>query len=93
MERLLALAKELHYPGVEKLWKATREEDLHVTKQQVRDLLAVQGKKQVYRPVPPSKGVSVAEEPNFRWQMDLIDFKNNPSKGFTILLVLIDVFS
>ncbi len=93
MQRLIALAKELRNPGVAKLWTAAREAEIPVTKAQVRDLLATQGQRQVYRPVPPSKGKTVAEAPEFRYQADLIDYKNNPSKGFSVILILIDVYS
>ena len=93
MQALIALARELKYPGTAKLWAAAREAEIPVTKTQVRDLLATQGQKQVYRPVPPSKGKSVAEGPEFRYQADLVDFKNQPSKGFSIILIIIDVFS
>ena len=44
---LVALAKELKYPGVSKLWAAAREAEIPVTKAQVRDLLATQGQQQV----------------------------------------------
>ena len=93
MQALIALAKELKYPGAAKLWQAAREADINVTKAQVRDLLATQGQKQIYRPVPPSKGKTVAEAPEFRYMADLIDYKNNPSKGFSVVLVIQDVFS
>jgi hypothetical protein len=93
MEALIDLAKELRHPGVEKLWAAAREAEIPVTKAQVRDLLATQGQRQVYKPPPTSKGASVAEAPGFRYQMDLLDFKNDPSKGNSIILLLIDVFS
>jgi hypothetical protein len=93
MEALIDLAKELRHPGVEKLWAAAREAEIRVTKAQVRDLLATQGQRQVYKPLPTSKGASVAEAPGFRYQMDLLDFKNDPSKGNSIILLLIDVFS
>ena len=78
MEALIALAKELRHPGVEKLWAAAREANIPVNKSQVRQLLATQGQRQVYRALPTSKGASVAEAPGFRYQMDLLDFKNDP---------------
>ena len=93
MEALIALAKDLRHPGVEKLWAAAREANIPVSKSQVRQLLATQGQRQVYRALPTSKGASVAEAPGFRYQMDLLDFKNDPSKGMSIVLLLIDVFS
>ena len=93
MEALIALAKDLRHPGVDKLWAAAREANIPVSKSQVRQLLATQGQRQVYRALPTSKGASVAEAPGFRYQMDLLDFKNDPSKGMSIVLLLIDVFS
>ena len=82
MQALIALAKELKYPGVAKLFAAAREAEIPVSKAQVRDLLATQGQKQVYRPVPPSKGKSVAEGPEFRYQADLSISKTSPAKDF-----------
>ena len=93
MDRLINLARELKYPGVDKLYAAAREEGINVNRNQVKQLLATQGQRQVYRPVPPSKGATVSEAPGFRFQMDLIDFKGNPSKGFSVILVLCDVFT
>jgi hypothetical protein len=93
MEALIALAKELRHPGVAKLWAAAREAEIPVSKAQVQQLLATQGQRQVYRPVPSSKGATVSEAPGFRYQMDLIDFSTNRSSEFGYILVLIDVFS
>ncbi len=91
MQRLIALAKELRYPGFAKLWTAAREAEIPVTRAQVRDLLATQGQRPAYRPLPPSRGKTVAEAPEFRHQADLIDYKNTPSKGFSVILIIIDV--
>ena len=93
MERLAALSKELGTPGVEKLWKATRSRNIPVTRQQIKEFLSTKGETQVFRPFPASQGKSSSEGPFARMQMDLIDMKNSPSRGFSVILVLVDVFT
>ena len=93
MEQLAELAKELGTPGQAKLYKAARKKGINISKTEVRSFLAKKGEKQIFRPLPESKGKSAAEDPGFRAQMDLVDLKYSKSQGNSTILVVIDVFS
>ena len=93
MDDLRDLAKELGTPGFQKLYKAARKRNIDVSKTEVKSFLAKQGQKQIFRPLPQSKGKTASEEPFYRVQMDLIDLKYSKSQGNSVILVLIDVFS
>ena len=97
MEQLRALAKRLGNPGQEKLYLAARKRGIAVTRNQIKQFLAEKPERQIFRPLPQSKGQTGAEELDVRWQMDLIQFSTAPSKvareTFRYIIVLIDVFS
>ena len=93
MEQLRELAKKLGNPGADKLYTAARKRGIAVTRNQIKQLLETKGSKQLFRPLPESKGKTGAEAPFTRLMMDLIEFRTAPSKGFKYILVLIDVFS
>ena len=97
MEQLRALAKRLGNPGADKLYLAARKRGIAVTRNQIKQFLAEKPKRQIFRPLPQSKGQTGAEELDVRWQMDLIQFSTAPSKvareTFRYIIVLIDVFS
>ena len=91
--RLAELAQRLGTPGAGKLHAAARRRGIRVTKEQVRNFVRTKGQKQIFRPLPPSKGQTASEGPSVRWQMDLVDLKYSPSRGNKNILVLIDVYS
>ena len=93
LAQLAELATKLGTPGAQKLYQAARKEKIAVTKDQVRRYVATKGQKQVFKPLPRSQGKTGTEQMDFRIQMDLIDYKNNPSKGFKNILVLVEVFT
>ncbi len=93
MEQLANLAKELGTPGLSKLYAAAKKRGIEVSKLEVRSFLAKKGQKQIFRPLPESKGKTGTEGPGFRAQMDLVDLKYSSSQGNKNILVLIDVFS
>ena len=93
MEQLAELAKELGTPGKDKLYKAAKKKGIPVSKLEVRSFLAKKGEKQIFRPLPESKGKTGTEGPGFRAQIDIIDLKYSKSLGNKNILVLIDVFS
>ncbi len=80
MENLRALSKRLGNPGRDKLYFAARKRGIAVTRGQIKQLLAPQGQRQFFRPLPKSQGVTGAEDLDIRWQMDLIEFRTAPSK-------------
>jgi transposase InsO family protein len=97
MEALRELSKKLGHPGQDKLFLAARKRGIPATRNQIKQLLATKGAKQLFRPLPQSKGTTGAEGLLERCQMDLIEFRTAPSKvgrdTFRYILVLIDVFS
>jgi Integrase core domain. len=91
--RLAELAQRLGTPGASKLYAAARRRGIRVTKDQVRNFVRTKGQKQLFRPLPPSKGQTASESIDMRYQMDLVDLKYSPSRGNKNILVLVNVFS
>jgi hypothetical protein len=86
--------------GIEKLYQEAKRRNVPgITKEAVKLFLATDESKQLFKPLPQSKGLSGSEAEGFRVQMDLIDMKYSPSrfrgKGpqFKYVLVIIDVMS
>ena len=86
--------------GVDKLYAAARRKGIPgITRETVRLFLATAEEKQLFRPLPESKGKTGAEAQQFRVQMDLIDMKYSPSKisargpSYKNAIILIDVMS
>jgi hypothetical protein len=78
MEDLRRLAAELGNPGVAPLWLAARRAGLEVTKKQVTEFVRKCGAKQVFQPVQPALGKTMAGRTDATFQMDLSDLKNSP---------------
>ena len=97
MERLRELAKKLGNPGADKLYVAARKRGIPATRNQIKQLLVEKPERQIFRPLPQSKGQTGAEGLDVRWQMDLIQFSTAPSKvgreTFRYIIVLVEVFS
>ena len=74
--RLTELAQRLGTPGASKLYAAARRRGIRVTKDQVRNFVRTKGQKQLFRPLPPSKGQTASESIDMRYQMDLVDPSN-----------------
>ena len=97
LQQARQVSEELGSPGVEPLWIAVRRRGIKVTKEQVKQIVATRGEKQIFQPVQPSKGKSVAEDVDTRYQMDLADLRNQPAvrkdKTYKFFLVLVNVFT
>ena len=100
MEALKELAKELGYPGVEKLWRAAERRNLPLTRAQVLAFVQAQGQRQVFAPRPKYEGKIVGTRINDRWAADLIDYTARPSQSkdssrepYQYVLIVQDVFS
>ena len=100
MEKLKEIQLKIRNVGVKKLFlEAKRRKVPGITLDAVKLYLATDESKQLFRPLPESKGKTAAEAQQFRVQMDLIDMKYSPSrikgKGlqYKYALVLIDVMS
>ena len=96
MDDLRSLAAELGNPGVGPLWLAARRSGLEVTKKQVTEFVRRRGEKQVFQPVQPARGKTVAAGADTTFQMDLADLKNSPeireSVTYKFFLVVVNVF-
>ena len=91
--RLAELAQRLGTPGAGKLYAAARRRGIRVTKEQVKRFVATKGQKQLFRALPASKGQTASEGPQMRFQMDLVDMRNSPSRGYKNILVLVNVYT
>ena len=91
--RLAELAQRLGTPGAGKLYAAARRRGIRVTKEQVKRFVSTKGQKQLFRAYPASKGQTASESPQMRYQMDLVDMRNSPSKGNKNMLVLVNVYT
>ena len=93
---LAALSAELGEPSAGQLWLAVRQKGLMYSKKVVEAFVKERGEKQVFAAVQRSAGKSVAESQDARWQMDLVQFTNQPvkveRKVFKWILVCINVF-
>ena len=72
MDDLRRLAAELKNPGLQPLWLAARRSGLDVTKKQVTEFLRKRGDKQVFQPVQPARGKTVAAGADATFQTWLI---------------------
>ena len=93
MEALDALAKELGYPGAEKLYKASQRRGLGIKRNLVDAYVRNQGQRQVFLPRPKYKGTIVATGIKDRFAADLIDYSTRSAKGYLYILVAQDIFS
>ena len=91
--RLIELEQRLGTPGAGKLYAAARRRGIRVTKEQVKRFVATKGQKQLFRALPASKGQTAAESPQMRFQMDLVDMRNSPSREKKYILVLVNVYT
>ena len=99
-EQLKEIQLKIGNTGIDKLLQeAKRRKVPGVTKEAVKLFLATDESKQIFRPLPQSKGQSGSEAEGFRVQMDLIDMRYSPSRirglgpQFKYILVIIDVMS
>jgi hypothetical protein len=91
--QLQELAQKLGVPGGQKLYAAARKRGLAVTKDQVKQFVRRQGQKQIFRPLPVAAGKTASESEQMRAQMDLIDLKFSASRGYKIILAVVNVWN
>ncbi len=90
MEQLRQLSTELGNPGVQALWLAARRNGINLMKRDVEAFVKQKGEKQVLSAIQPSKGKTVSESLDARWQMDLAF--GVAAEGYTAYLVAVNVF-
>ena len=64
-----------------------------MSRQEIRQFLATKGEKQIFRPLPESKGKAASESLDMRFWMDLLDLKYSPSRGNKNALVIVNVYT
>ena len=62
MEQLRELAKKLGNPGADKLYLAARKRNIAVTRNQIKQYLALKPERQVFKPLPRSSRATGAED-------------------------------
>ena len=95
-EELRAVWLEAGRPGVDKFYAAVLRSGLAVRRQAAQEFVKRQETRQVFAPGPKSGGRVTAARLDDRWQADLIDWKqmdSSKNKGYTNVLVVVDVFS
>jgi hypothetical protein len=74
------------HPGVGPLWTAAKRSGINLMRKEVEAYVRQKGEKQVLSAVQPSKGKTLGESQDARWQMDLA-FGNG-----SVFLVCVNVF-
>ncbi len=86
LSKLRLLSAELGHPGVQPLWIAAKRSGTILMRKDVEAFVKKKGEKQVFSAVQPSKGKTIGESQDARWQMDLA-FGNG-----SVFLVCVNVF-
>ncbi len=90
LRQLRQLSNELGNPGAQPLWLAVQRQGLNLLKKDVEAFVKRKGDKQVFSAVQPSKGKTVGESLDARWQIDLAF--GVAAEGYTAYLVAVNVF-
>jgi hypothetical protein len=94
MEALDALARELAYPGAERLYRAAERRGLGIPRSIVNAYVRTQSHRQVLAPRPRYNGKVVATGINDRFAADLIHYSTRTTKGgYQYILIVQDIFS
>ena len=99
-DRLKTIQLKIGNVGIDKLYAEAKKQKVPgISREAVKLFLSTDESKQLFKPLPESKGQTGTEAEQFRVQMDLIDLKYSPSrfrgKGprFKYILIVIDVMS
>jgi len=96
LQKARKLSAQLGSPGAQALCTAVQKAGLQVTREQVKELLASQGQKQIFGRLQAAEGKTASRDDD--WQMDLADLKNSPGtkakkdRIYKFFLVVINVF-
>ncbi len=71
LTNLGSLSAALGHPGVQPLWIAAKRNAINLRRKDVESLVKKKGEQQVLSAVQPSKGKTIGESQDARWQMDL----------------------
>ena len=86
LANLKILSNDLGQPGVQALWIAAKRSGINLLRKDVEAFVKKKGEKQVFSAVQPSKGKTLGESQDARWQMGLA-FGNG-----SVFLVCVNVF-
>ncbi len=89
-QQLRQLSESLGNPGAQALWLAVRRNGINLMKKDIEAFVKKKGDKQVFSAVQPSRGKTVGESLDARWQMDLAF--GVAAEGYTAYLVVVNVF-
>ena len=90
LRQLRQLSNELGNPGAQPLWLAVQRQGIKLLKKDAEAFVKRKGEKQVFAAVQPSKGKTVGESLDARWQIDLAF--GVKAEGYTAYLVAVNVF-
>ena len=95
IEGLKILAEDLNVRDARKLYQMAKARDMGVTQEMARRALASDVARQVFRQPNRTEGKSAAEQPNDRFQADLVDFSTNAksSSGNKFIVLVTDTFT
>ena len=81
IDKLKTIQLKIGNVGVDKLYNEAKKQKVEgLSREAVRLFLSTNEAKQLFKPLPESKGKTASESQQFRLQMDLIDLKFSPSR-------------
>ena len=72
LDRAQHLARSLDYPPLRAFLLDLRAAGIVISRGQAEEILKVRGEKQIFGPLQPALGKSLAEDIDVRWQADVI---------------------
>mgnify|MGYP000650837130 CR=1 FL=1 len=95
IEELKNLADDFNVRDARKLYQMAKARGMDMTRAQAREALASEVARQVFKQLNRTQGKSAAEQPNDRFQVDLVDFSANAkaSSGNKFIVLATDVFT
>lgn len=95
---LASIYKEYGFPALTRFMNIVKQNKLNFTRQQVKEFLAKQKVAQLHKPTAKNKKLQnpiTSVNPDFEWQMDLLDFSKfyHKNQGYKWILIAIDIFS
>lgn len=94
-QKLNELYLRYNYPGINKLYRITKENNININKKQITQFIKKQKLNQIYNPQHNKQGYITAFQPFDRVQIDLVDLQNfkRQNKGYRYILIVVDVFT
>ena len=92
--KLKDLYEKYDFPGVDKLYKIAKQNNLNVTYKQVKEVIENQKVAQLHRKAPKRTNHPITtSNKNLEYQMDLLDMKKfyNTNSHYKWILVMIDI--